>query len=411
MSTFDINLHETIFLLSDALNLVGGNEIDHGKRVAFMATECANALGWSDKKKDDLFLASLLHDCGVSKTVVYDRLENFEGTNAGNHCSIGAQLLSASPPLAYLAECVLHHHVDWQELERIDLSDRVKIFSNCINLCDTVNFLSIHYQKENANILLSKEKIRQSIRKQKYRIFSPELVDIFLDISKPEAFWLALDKGYNSGYARAWKAHEMRLNIDFSDLKSIVLIYSRMVDAKSYYTKNHSSGVAALSRYLGELFQLPEHSCDQLELAALLHDLGKLRVPDNILDKLGALTEAEVMVMKRHSYDTYDILKDIQGFENIAIWASQHHERVDGSGYPFQYKHDQLSLEARIIAVADVFQSYSQERPHRRGLNVDVILNIVKQQVAEGCLDKEVVAMIENNLTVCWACATKSIST
>ena len=134
MTTFNIDLHETIFQLSDALNLVGGNKIDHGKRVAFMATECAAVLNWPTEIKDDLFLASLLHDCGVSKTVIYDRLASFGGSNAGNHCSRGAQLLSQSPPLAYLSDCVLHHHVDWADLKGVDLPDQLKLLSNCINL-------------------------------------------------------------------------------------------------------------------------------------------------------------------------------------------------------------------------------------------------------------------------------------
>jgi len=410
MSNFNINLHETIFLLSDALNLVGGNKIDHGKRVAFMATECATALNWPTEIKDDLFLASLLHDCGVSKTVIYDRMASFEGSNAGNHCSRGAQLLSQSPPLAYLSDCILHHHVDWEELKGIDLPDQLKLLSNCINLFDEVDFLSIAHQKENANILVSKDKIRDWISKRSNGTFNPQLVEVFLEISKPESFWLALDKGYNSGYARSWKAHKTKVDIEFADLKSIVQIYSRMVDAKSYYTKGHSEGVASLSRYLGELFELTEHDCDQLELAGLLHDLGKLRIPDNILDKPDILDEAEVLVMKRHSYDTYDILKDIHGFENIATWASQHHERLDGSGYPFQYDESNLSLEARIIAVADVFQSYTQSRPHREKLHAELILGLLRQQMHEGRLDKDVVLMVEENLADCWKIAVYEVN-
>ena len=87
MSTFKINIHQTIFCLSDALDLVGDNIIDHGKRVAFISAECAKALQWDRESVDDLFLAAILHDCGVSKTSVYERLVHFEGKNAGNHCS------------------------------------------------------------------------------------------------------------------------------------------------------------------------------------------------------------------------------------------------------------------------------------------------------------------------------------
>ncbi|MCF6249713.1 MAG: HD domain-containing protein [Methylococcaceae bacterium] len=405
MSTFKINLHETIFFLSDALNLVAGNQIDHGKRVAFMVAECALALKWDRKRIDDLFLAAILHDCGVSKTAVYERLVNFEGKNAGNHCSRGEKLLKASPPLAYLSDCILHHHVDWVDLKGIDLPDKVKMGANCIYLLDRVDLLALDYLRIDSNILASKEHIRKKIFEKRDTWFHPQLVDTFLEISKPEAFWLALEKGHNSGYARSWIEHDLMSEIDFIDLKSIVMIYSRIVDEKSYFTKQHSEGVGCLSRYLGELMGLSEHICDKLEIAGLLHDLGKLRVPDHILDKPDRLTESELLVMQRHSYDTYDIIKDIKGFEEISVWASQHHERNDGSGYPYRCSKEDLSLEARIIALADVFQSLAQNRPHREKLKPEEILSMLKKQGNKGKLDKDVILMVEKNLAGCWQAA------
>ena len=106
--------------------------------------------------------------------------------------------------------------------------------------------------------------------------------------------------------------------------------------------------------------------------------------------------------MQRHSYDTYDILKNIRGFEEIALWASQHHERVDGSGYPYHLNKESLSLEARIIALADVFQGLAQDRPHRNKLSAEDILNVLKQLKDNGKLDKTVAEMVENNLAGCW---------
>ncbi len=402
MSIFNINLHETIFCLSDALNLLGSRHIDHGKRVAFITAECAKALQWDDRQIDDLFLAAILHDCGISKTVVYERLVNFNGKNAGNHCVKGAELLSACSPLAYLADCILHHHVDWEELKGVDLSDKVKLAANCIYMADTIDFLVLQYLDESPNILTHKDLVRKQIASKKDSVFVATIVDVFMAVSEPESFWLTLEKGHNSGYAKAWLGHKQVVPTPFSDLKSIALLYSRMVDAKSHYTQQHSEGVANLARFLGELFALPEHSCDKLELAGLLHDLGKLRVPDAILEKPGKLTEAEWLLMQRHSYDTYDIIKDIQGFEEIPLWAAQHHERVDGSGYPFHHKGDALALESRIIAVADVFQSLSQARPYREKIQPEELMHILNLQVQANKIDKQVVQRIDANLVACW---------
>lgn len=142
-----------------------------------------------------------------------------------------------------------------------------------------------------------------------------------------------------------------------------------------------------------------------IELAGLLHDIGKLRIPDDLLEKPGKLDDTEVILMRRHSFDTYNILKKISGLEQITKWAAQHHERVDGSGYPYHLKKDALSIEARIIEVADVFQALAQKRPYRDSLPPEQILSMLKEQVDSGKLDGDVVALVEANLEASWKAA------
>ncbi|MCK5356087.1 MAG: HD domain-containing protein, partial [Methyloprofundus sp.] len=251
------------------------------------------------------------------------------------------------------------------------------------------------------NILASKDQIRRKIKAKAGRWFNYELVDSFMEISAPEAFWLSMEQVPQSGYALSWMQHSPIQEIDFQELRDIILIFSHIVDAKSRYTVQHSDGVANVSRYLGELFNLSEQQCDKLELTGLLHDLGKLRVPDTILDKPEKLSESEYYLMQRHSFDSYNILKNITGFEDIAKWAAQHHERIDGSGYPYHYKAYSLSIEARIIAVADVFQALTQNRPYRDKFSPQNIMLELNKQAEAGKLDKQVVLMVESNFSRC----------
>jgi HD-GYP domain-containing protein (c-di-GMP phosphodiesterase class II) len=402
MSKFNINLHEAIFSLSNALDLVGVQEIHHGKRVAFMAAECGKELAWDEQRLDNLFQAAILHDCGVSKTAVHAKLVQFEWENEPEHCKIGSELLRKTPPLAYLADYIYYHHTHWSELKSLDLPLEVKISANCIYLADRIDVLSLGYLAENDNILLNVDNIRNTIAAKSGDFFHPELIAAFMKVSHSHAFWLSLEREHISGYVASWIGHDTTEEIDFKDLKTIAQIFSHIVDAKSSFTKEHSEGVASLARYLGELFDLSEHTCDMLEIAGLLHDLGKLRVPDELLEKQGKLTREEYLIVQRHSFDTYDIIKNIKGFEEIARWAAQHHERVDGSGYPYCNTEKTLSLEARIIAVADVFQALAQNRPYRHALSPSEILLILKEQVDDGKLDKNVVATIEKNLLTCW---------
>jgi HD-GYP domain-containing protein (c-di-GMP phosphodiesterase class II) len=405
VSIFNINLHEAIYSLSDALDLVGVTHIHHGKRVAYMATECGRYLGWHGQRLDDLFQAAILHDCGVSKTAVHLRLAQFEWELEGEHCQAGAALLCASPLLHHLAPVVLQHHTHWSVLQELDLPEQEKLNANCIYLVDRVDILSLKYLLADTDILLGKDEIRSTILEKSGDWFCPELVDAFMEISDSEAFWFSLETDRVNGYVASWLSDSASRSMTFEELRSLVHLFSRIVDAKSTYTKQHSDGVAYLARLIGTLFNLPEETCEMLELAGLLHDIGKLRVPDELLEKPGKLTEAETSTMRRHSFDTYCVLKNIRGFEKIALWAAQHHERVDGSGYPYHTKNEHLSLEARIVAAADVFQALAQRRPYREPMNTAQIIDILKQQVDNDKLDRQVVAMIGTNLQACWQAA------
>jgi HD-GYP domain-containing protein (c-di-GMP phosphodiesterase class II) len=191
------------------------------------------------------------------------------------------------------------------------------------------------------------------------------------------------------------------VNLGFHELRNLVRVFSRIVDAKSTFTHEHSEGVASLARYLGESFELPERTCEMLELAGLLHDLGKLRVPDELLEKNGKLTQLEYANVQRHSFDTYSILNKIHGLEEISLWAGQHHERIDGSGYPYHRSAEEISFESRIVAAADVFQALAQTRPYRGALSPSEIVTILEDEVARGKLDPRVVAKLINDIQVC----------
>ena len=405
MSIFNINLHEAIYSLSDALDLVGVTHIHHGKRVAYMAAECGKFLGWHGPRLDDLFQAAILHDCGVSKTAVHVQLAQFAWELEGEHCKAGAALLSSSLLLRHLAPVVRHHHTHWSDLKDLDLSDEEKRSANCIYLVDRVDILSLNYLLDDVDILLGKDEIRNTILGKRGDWFCPEVVDAFMTISESEAFWFSLETNRVNGYVATWLANTTPQGMAFEELRGLVHLFSCIVDAKSHYTKQHSDGVANLAFFIGTQLQLSEETCEMLELAGLLHDIGKLRVPDELLEKPGQLTEVESITMRHHSFDTYNILRGIKGFEKVALWAGQHHERVNGTGYPQHIKGEALSLEARIIAVADVFQALAQRRPYRAPLDTGQIIDILKQQVDVGKLDDRVVALVEANLHACWLAA------
>jgi HD-GYP domain-containing protein (c-di-GMP phosphodiesterase class II) len=162
------------------------------------------------------------------------------------------------------------------------------------------------------------------------------------------------------------------------------------IDAKDEYTHGHSFRVARYSMSIGRYMQISERKLADLEIAAYMHDLGKIGVPEAILVKPGKLTEAEFLEIKKHPVFTDKILQPINLPAFIVAAAVHHHERLDGSGYPHGLRGDQISLYARIIAVADVFDALTSERPYRPAMSVEDSLKILCEGI-DTKFDRQVV--------------------
>jgi HD-GYP domain-containing protein (c-di-GMP phosphodiesterase class II) len=153
----------------------------------------------------------------------------------------------------------------------------------------------------------------------------------------------------------------------------------KALDFKDHYTFGHSMRVCYFSLVLGRELKLTDEQLNELELSAIFHDIGKIGTPDAILNKPTRLTEEEFKIMKEHPVNSYNILKELDGFEKIAINTKHHHERYDGRGYPDQLKGDQIPLVARIILIADTFDAMTSTRPYRKGLAYQVAYDELNQ--------------------------------
>ncbi len=399
------NLHQIIYALSDALDLVGVDDVNHGKRVAYMALECARELGLRQSDHVVLFHASLLHDCGVSSSRIHDKLVfTLDWEGAEDHCIRGYQLLNISPKLRHLSSIILYHHTHYNTLQQLNVNRETAMLANLIFLVDRVDALCAQKAQSHpeASKLAIAHQIQNDVVELSGTFFDPDLVNAFLKASKKEIFWFNLDP---ENLHRALHAYIRSLEsdtVDLGELKQIAEIFALFVDAKSPYTADHSHDVAALSRFIAQKMNLPPDVCSKIEIAGLLHDLGKLRIPDELLNKIGPLEENEFDVIKIHAFETQQILSQIHGIEDIAQWAAQHHEKLNGTGYPAKTEGNDLPLPSRIIAVADIFQALAQKRPYRKNLKPLEILKIIKENEALGGIDSEVIHIVEAHLHECW---------
>jgi PAS domain S-box-containing protein len=166
------------------------------------------------------------------------------------------------------------------------------------------------------------------------------------------------------------------------------------VETRDPYTAGHQRRVADLARAIATEMNLSVDQIDGIRMAAAIHDLGKISVPSEILSKPTKLTNIEFSLIKTHSQSGYDILKDIDFPWPVARTVLEHHERMNGSGYPNGLTGDNILLESRILSVADVVESIASHRPYRSALGIDAALNEISKnkgilydpEVSDACL-------------------------
>ncbi|NOV00231.1 HD-GYP domain-containing protein [Paenibacillus planticolens] len=170
------------------------------------------------------------------------------------------------------------------------------------------------------------------------------------------------------------------------------------IKAKDEYTHQHNVGVGILSTLIGKWLQMNDQEVALLTLAATLHDIGKVKIPQDILRKPGKLTKEEFDEMKQHTVRGYNLLRETKGLNyKVSLVALQHHERLDGSGYPMGLKDSQIDRFSRIVAVADVFHAMSSKRPHQDMMPFYEVVRQMREGLF-GELDPHIVSVFLTNM-------------
>lgn len=396
-----VNLRQTFFCIARALDSVGIDDINHGHRVGYMAYSCAKAMEWSEEECQLVFSLGLIHDCGVAqKRDFYNLLENMQPDNVRQHCLRGYELLSHCPPLSLFADAIMYHHTPWKDLKNIDIADRDKRFAALIFLSDRIDYLKELYPKDQfGNVTQeARNQVCLEIGRLSGTLFERDLVREMQNLLEKEFIWFSMDYQHVEALGQTLPSipfFEQKLGVD--DVMSIAMLMANIVDAKSQFTFYHSQKVAEICQRLAKELGLDPEMQKALYLTGLVHDIGKLHTPEDILHKPSKLNESEYLCIQRHSTDSRYTLQMMFGNSMICEWAGNHHERLDGSGYPRGLQGSEIDLPSRIIAVADVFQALTQARPYRGRMSLKEVMNILSHEVSCGRLDNQVFEVIVRN--------------
>jgi putative two-component system response regulator len=203
------------------------------------------------------------------------------------------------------------------------------------------------------------------------------------------AFW-GRSSSLREGLGRIEALLRLKSYID-EQAKSVILSLARSIEAKHSRTDGHSDRLAEYARRLGESLGLGDEDLEQLRLACLLHDIGKVAVPDSILLKPGRLNPQETEIMRQHPVTGEQICAPLKSLRPILTVIRHHHERMDGTGYPDGLYGEEIPPKARILQVADVYDALINDRPYREALSCDEALDILRQEARCGWIDTSLV--------------------
>jgi len=385
-----VRLFDLIKCLSMAMDLISPAVVNHHERVAYIAFSIGAELGLSVDEQNDLILAGALHDSGALS--LEERLDalDFETRHPHRHAELGYMLLRGFEPLSTAALLVRCHHVPWNDGRGSEFrGNEVLTGSHILHLADRVAVL-INNQQE---VLGQVGMICKRINEQSGRMFMPQLVDVFNGLATREYFWLDAASQSISSVLQGM-AGLKTVKLDMEGLLGLSDLFRQIIDFRSRFTATHSAGVAVCAVALAGFAGFSERECRLMRIAGHLHDLGKLAVPVEILEKEARLTKEEIKVIKSHTFYTFRILEHISALDTINAWGSFHHERIDGAGYPFHHKGRDLSLGSRIMAVADVFTAITEDRPYRKGMSRDKTIEVLRQMADNMALDSDIVSLL-----------------
>lgn len=389
-----IQLNQFLTSISLALDLAGGKalhviHLNHGQRVAYMVLRLAELLTLRREDKMELYYTALLHDIGITEAFLeYHTHEDL----IREHCIFGARSLEGIHLFSNrVVKTILHHHENWDGSGPFGKrDDEISLMAQMVRIADEVE---LHYQKERPNYQ-QRESLKDLIHTYRGVYFSKSISSTMLHLFEEERFWLDLSL-YNQDMILERIAPSRGKELSFHDVKELITILAAIIDQKSSFTGKHTLGIVEKALILARSRDFSKEELTSLEIGAYLHDLGKLAVPKEILEKPGKLTHREFTIIKSHAYYTKILLQMVEGMERIAELAGNHHEKLDGTGYPEGLTKERLSYAEQSIAVLDIYQALIEDRPYRRGMSHSKALKIMYKMAEEKKISQEITEEVD----------------
>ncbi len=434
-SATQIAMADVLAALSRALDLTEGQPMGHSVRSCVIGMRIGSAIGLSEGELSALYYALLLKDAGCSsnaarmaalfgsddqsvkpsmKVVDWDnrlqvavetwratglneslwskvqhfvtiaRQENMTKEIIAARCERGADIARrlGFPEATVQAIHSLDEHWNGNGYPDGLRAEAIPMLSRILNIAQAVEVFVARDGVDGAFEML---------KSRRGRWFEPRLVDEVLQWKNDRLFWTGVHAPEVHDEVLSLEPARQARVVDEHGLDQVAQAFADIIDAKTPYTYRHSSNVAMYAQAIARELGFDEAQLRQTKRAGLLHDIGKVGISNRILDKAGPLDSAERAAMERHPEYTWEILGKVSAFSSFAWQAATHHEKLDGSGYPFRLRGDALDSASRLMVVADIYDALTADRPYRAGMSHEKAISILHSErdtkIDGACLD------------------------
>lgn len=390
------------FALDKAESEVLGVDTGHCRRVSYIALLMAEEAGLRGEELRDFIGCCLLHDNALSEyireeltdSVVLRDLpvkrsgaaESEMGTIHHHHCVVGEQNIRFLPFHTDVKNVILYHHENADGSGVLgQTASGTPLKSQILHLADMMDITSHLSSMTRAEF----GKFRKWVRQKTETLFSAQAAELFFQA-------VSFDKIENLKDRQILDCLREKLHtavVDYSDeeIRNLAGMFAKIVDYKSVFTEVHSRGVAEKAEAMARYYGFDGEKTIRYYFAGAMHDIGKLVISNDILEKTGRLTDNEFTEMKNHAAATYYILSQIKGIPDIVKWASNHHEKLNGTGYPQGLAAESLSFEEQLMACIDIYQALTEPRPYKDGIPHEKSIEIMLDMARKGELNERII--------------------
>lgn len=363
-----------------------GASTHHSMRVAALCSEMCLRLGYDEETISALSICALFHDNALTEFNLSEEIMALNAENVKRHCERGQTNVSKLPFKKDVSGYVLYHHEREGGAGPFGKKEGEYPFEAALLAAADAVDVAFRFSR------VAPEKLsaaRDRINANAGRYSTRKAVDVLLDVLDVQMLESLRDENINKTMDSSLPDWEIELTTE--NVIGIADFFTRVIDHKSIFTRKHTSQIANRAWLMAGHYGYSPEEQAALYFAASLHDIGKIATPTTVLEKPGKLDDEEFQIIKDHVRYTHDWLSEMPGFELIRNWAADHHEKLDGTGYPFGKSADELDKNARMLACIDIYQAVCEERPYHAARSHEDTMPILQGMAEKGFIDADIV--------------------